>query len=126
MTVFFCKTCFNSSCKSCAALVSRFVRIKTELVIEIHKRSYNFRISKSLLHLGNINSLAQLCVSCCEQITWLFKCSVLLFMAQFSVQTFFFSFNKQLHVLYDACEYKAAKITKLNKDFLLTFNFELI
>jgi len=38
-TVFFCKTCFNSSCKSCAALVSRFVRKKTELVIEIHERS---------------------------------------------------------------------------------------
>ena len=38
-TVFFCETCFNSSCKSCAALISRFVRKKTELVIEIHERS---------------------------------------------------------------------------------------
>jgi hypothetical protein len=66
------------------------------------------------------------CVSCCEQITWLFKCSVLLFVAKFSVQAFFLSFNKQLHVLFDACEYKAAKITKLNKEFLFVVNFELI
>ena len=39
---------------------------------------------------------------------------------------FFLSFNKQLHVLFDACEYKAAKITKLNKEFLFVVNFELI
>jgi len=51
---------------------------------------------------------------------------VLLFVAKFSVQTFFLSFNKQLHVLFDACEYKAAKITKLNKEFLFVVNFELI
>ena len=31
-----------------------------------------------------------------------------------------------LHVLFDACEYKAAKITKLNKEFLFVVNFELI
>ena len=40
-----------------------------------------------------------------EQVTQLFKCSVLLFMAQFSVQTICCSFNKKLHVLFDACEY---------------------
>ena len=68
--------------------------------------------------MGNVNDLARLCVSCCEQITWLFKCSVLLFIAQF--------FDKKLHILFDACEYKAAKITKLNKEFLFVVNFELI
>ena len=76
--------------------------------------------------MGNANYLVRLCVPCCEQITWLFKCGVLLFVVKFSVQTIFLLFNKQLHVLFDACEYKAAKITKLNKDFLFAVNFELI